>query len=158
LAADYRRLRSRRQVEARLVERQPQVHAVSSAAGARGDAAAAPAAAAGRGRRAAGPPPPADAQVLKFSKDGKFLCRLARAEDRRQRQHDRLQPAGRADGRRRRAVRRRWFGNHRIAVFDANTGTFKRSWGAYGEKPTDTDPARTIRTARRRSSSARSAA
>ena len=32
------------------------------------------------------------------------------------------------------------FGNHRIVVFDANTGAFKRSWGAYGEKPTDTDP------------------
>ena len=31
------------------------------------------------------------------------------------------------------------FGNHRIAVFDAATGAFKRSWGAYGEKPTDTD-------------------
>jgi DNA-binding beta-propeller fold protein YncE len=32
------------------------------------------------------------------------------------------------------------FGGHRIAVFDATTGAFKRSWGAYGEKPSDTDP------------------
>jgi len=31
------------------------------------------------------------------------------------------------------------FGNHRIAVFDANTGAFKRSWGAYGETPSDAD-------------------
>ena len=47
------------------------------------------------------------------------------------------------------------FAKQRIAVFDANTGTFKGSWGAYGEKPADTDPGRTIRTPRRRSSSAR---
>ena len=40
------------------------------------------------------------------------------------------------------------FGNHRIVVFDANTGAFKRSWGAYGEKPTDTDP-RPVRSERR---------
>src|SRR5205085_1061315 len=31
------------------------------------------------------------------------------------------------------------FGNHRVAVFDATSGAFKRSWGAYGEKPTDAD-------------------
>src|SRR5262245_46556026 len=35
---------------------------------------------AGRGRgAAAGPPPPADAQVLKFSKDGKFLLQIGKA-------------------------------------------------------------------------------
>ncbi len=28
-------------------------------------------------------------------------------------------------------------GDHRIAVFDANTGAFKRAWGAYGEKASD---------------------
>jgi len=27
-------------------------------------------------------------------------------------------------------------GNHRIVVFDADSGTYKRHWGAYGEKPT----------------------
>src|SRR5262245_44841655 len=42
----------------------------------RGDAPAAQAA--GRGRGAAGPPPPADAQVLKFSKDGKFLLQIGK--------------------------------------------------------------------------------
>ena len=31
------------------------------------------------------------------------------------------------------------YGNHRIAVFDADTGTFKRMWGAFGEKPMDDD-------------------
>ena len=28
-------------------------------------------------------------------------------------------------------------GNHRVIVFDANTGAYKRHWGAYGEKPTE---------------------
>ena len=29
------------------------------------------------------------------------------------------------------------YGNHRVAVLDADTGKFKRIWGAYGNKPTD---------------------
>ena len=27
--------------------------------------------------------------------------------------------------------------NHRVIVFDADTGAYKRHWGAYGKKPTD---------------------
>src|SRR6202022_4775196 len=27
--------------------------------------------------------------------------------------------------------------NHRVIVFDANTGAYKRHWGAYGKKPSD---------------------
>jgi len=95
---------------------------------------------AGRGRGAAGPPPPADAQVLKFSKDGKFVLQIGKAG--KTEGSDSTTGFNRpaalavdggelfvADG----------FGNHRIAVFDANTGTFKRSWGAYGERPTDAE-------------------
>ena len=29
------------------------------------------------------------------------------------------------------------YGNHRVAVIDAETGAFKRHWGAYGNKPDD---------------------
>ncbi|HWK75021.1 MAG TPA: hypothetical protein VNQ81_12160, partial [Povalibacter sp.] len=29
------------------------------------------------------------------------------------------------------------YGNHRVIVFDADTGKFKRQWGAYGKPPTD---------------------
>jgi hypothetical protein len=29
------------------------------------------------------------------------------------------------------------YGNRRIIVFDSSTGTYKRHWGAYGEKPND---------------------
>ena len=31
------------------------------------------------------------------------------------------------------------YGNHRVIVFDADTGKYKRHWGAYGHKPDDTD-------------------
>ena len=31
------------------------------------------------------------------------------------------------------------YGNHRVAVFDADTGVFKRMWGAFGNKPIDDD-------------------
>jgi 6-phosphogluconolactonase (cycloisomerase 2 family) len=29
------------------------------------------------------------------------------------------------------------YGNHRVIVFDADTGKYKRHWGAYGHKPDD---------------------
>ena len=31
------------------------------------------------------------------------------------------------------------YGNHRVIVFDADTGAFKRMWGAFGNKPVDDD-------------------
>ena len=31
------------------------------------------------------------------------------------------------------------YGNHRIIVFDADTGVFKRMWGAFGNRPVDDD-------------------
>jgi sugar lactone lactonase YvrE len=31
------------------------------------------------------------------------------------------------------------YGNHRVIVFDADTGAFKRMWGAYGAPPNDED-------------------
>ena len=94
-------------------------------------------------RRSAGPPPPADAQVLKFSKDGKFLLQIGKAG----KVEGSDSPTGfnrpgalTVDNAANELYVADGFGNHRIAVFDANTGAFKRSWGAYGEKPTDTDP------------------
>ena len=41
-----------------------------------------------------------------------------------------------------------------MAVIDADTGKMKRYWGAYGNKPDDTNLGNTIRRRRRRSSSA----
>ena len=31
------------------------------------------------------------------------------------------------------------YANHRVIVFDADTGAYKRMWGAYGNKPDDAD-------------------
>jgi len=97
-------------------------------------------AAGGRGGAAPAPPPPADAQVLKFDKTGKFVMQIGKAgkTEGSDSQTGLNNPAGLdvddaanevyvADG----------FRNHRIVVFDATTGAYKRSWGAYGEKPSD---------------------
>ena len=46
------------------------------------------------------------------------------------------------------------YGNRRVIVFDADTGKYKRHWGAYGSKPDDDQAAgATTRRRRRRSSS-----
>jgi DNA-binding beta-propeller fold protein YncE len=101
-------------------------------------------AAAGRGRGGppAAPPPPADAQVLKFDKTGKFLMQIGKAgkTESSDSQTGFNRPSALAvDSAANELYVADGFGNHRIAVFNATTGAFKRSWGAYGEKPTDTD-------------------
>lgn len=91
----------------------------------------------GRGAQAA-PPPPADAHVLKFTGAGKFLLQIGKAG---QTGDDASKTALHrptavdvdvaanevyvADG----------LGNHRIVVFDATTGAYKRHWTANGAKP-----------------------
>jgi DNA-binding beta-propeller fold protein YncE len=102
------------------------------------------AAAAGRGRGGppAAAPPPADAQVLKFDKTGKFLLQIGKAgkTEGSDSQTGFNRPGALAvDSAANELFVADGFGNHRVAVFDANTGAFKRSWGAYGEKPTDAD-------------------
>jgi DNA-binding beta-propeller fold protein YncE len=81
-----------------------------------------------------------DSEVLKFTKDGKFVMAIGK-----------IAPSGGsndttllgkpsdvevdpstnevfiADG----------YGNRRVIVFDADTGAYKRHWGAYGKKPAD---------------------
>ena len=42
------------------------------------------------------------------------------------------------------------YANHRVIVFDAGTGKYKRHWGAYGKKPSDEILGPTSRAARRR--------
>jgi DNA-binding beta-propeller fold protein YncE len=112
--------------------------------GARG---AAPAAAAGRGARggaaAAPPPPPADAHVLKFSRDGRFLLQIGKPgqmegpESRTTLNH----PKGIAVDMAANEVYVADSGNRRIVVFDANTGAYKRHWGGTGERTISAAPA-----------------
>ena len=80
--------------------------------------------------------------VLKFSKDGKFLLQIGKnGESKGNKDTANLSRPAEvevdmaaneiyvADG----------YGNRRVIVYDADKGTFKRMWGAYGKPPTD-DP------------------
>ena len=84
-----------------------------------------------------------DHHILKFTKSGKFVMQIGRAgRSKGNADTENLnQPADTfvyaktnelfvADG----------YGNRRVAVFDAETGKFKRMWGAFGNVPTDAPP------------------
>ncbi len=86
--------------------------------------------------------PVADDQLLKFTLDGEFIMQLGRSNasggnsdsDNLHEPADAFVHADTnelfvADG----------YGNHRVAVFDADTGVFKRMWGAFGNVPEDDD-------------------
>jgi DNA-binding beta-propeller fold protein YncE len=81
-----------------------------------------------------------DNHILKFTRDGKFLLQIGkpgqstgnndkvnvnRAAD--MHVHPRTNELFVADG----------YGNRRVVVFDADTGAYKRHWGAYGNPPED---------------------
>jgi DNA-binding beta-propeller fold protein YncE len=83
-----------------------------------------------------------DNQVLKFTQDGKFLMQIGHPmKSQGSNDTENLKGAAKmfldkdtnelyvADG----------YGNHRVIVYDAETGKYKRHWGAYGHKPDDTD-------------------
>ncbi|TCZ55225.1 NHL repeat-containing protein [Roseicella aquatilis] len=84
-----------------------------------------------------------DHVLLKFARDGRFLMQIGRKgetggsndTERLGRPADvEVDPASNeiyvADG----------YGNRRVIVFDAETGAYRRHWGAYGERPPADDP------------------
>ncbi len=86
--------------------------------------------------------PVADDQLLKFTQDGKFVLQIGRSNQSKGNAdtanvhraadawvHPRTNELFVADG----------YGNHRAIVFDADTGAFKRMWGAFSHKPVDKD-------------------
>jgi hypothetical protein len=98
---------------------------------------------AARGRGPGGPPLYHDSMVLKFTQDGKFLMKIGNAGQ--SKGSNDTENLGRpaklfidpktdelyvADG----------YGNKRVIVFDAETGKYKRHWGAFGHRPDDTNP------------------
>jgi DNA-binding beta-propeller fold protein YncE len=99
-----------------------------------------------------------DAHVLKFTKQGRFLMQFGH-QGRTGGSND-TTTFGRVakiyvDPKANEAYIADGYGNRRVAVIDADTGTFKRYWGAYGNKPDDTNlgpydpsapPARQFRT------------
>src|SRR5438876_8847245 len=109
----------------------------ADARGARGGDAAR-GAAPGRGRGAGAPAGPADAHVLKFDKTGKFLLQIGTPGKMEgpDSQTTLNRPAAVAVDAGANEVFVADSGNHRIVVFDSETGAYKRHWGAYGEKPT----------------------
>ena len=114
--------------------------------------------------RPAGLKPVADDQILKFTQDGKFVMQIGQSN----------QSKGNADTQNVHRAADVWvhpatnelfvadgYGNHRVVVFDADSGAFKRMWGAFGNKPVDDDhceviPPKTSRPALARSISASS--
>jgi DNA-binding beta-propeller fold protein YncE len=82
-----------------------------------------------------------DNMILKFTQSGKFLMQIGKpGASKGSNDLENLKGPAKlyvdpktdelyvADG----------YGNHRVIVFDANTGKYKRHWGAYGHKPDDT--------------------
>ena len=97
----------------------------------------------GAGRGAATPPPPVDAQVLKFSRDGKFLLQIGHAGkvEGSNSTTGLNKPSGVAsDTAANEVYVADGNGNHRVVVFDATSGAYKRHWGAYGDRPDDANP------------------
>jgi DNA-binding beta-propeller fold protein YncE len=82
-----------------------------------------------------------DNMVLKFTQDGKFLMQIGHA-GKSQGSNDINNLKGPAkmfiDKEANELYVADGYGNHRVIVFDADTGKYKRHWGAYGHKPDDT--------------------
>jgi DNA-binding beta-propeller fold protein YncE len=97
----------------------------------------APPGARGRGRGAEPPTGPPDAHVLKFSRTGQFLLQIGTPGKMEgpDSQTTLNRPTAVAVDAGANEVYVADSGNHRIVVFDADKGTYKRHWGAYGEKP-----------------------
>jgi DNA-binding beta-propeller fold protein YncE len=81
-----------------------------------------------------------DSHVLKFTRDGKFLLQIGKPGQSKGNSdttnvnraadmyvHPKTNELFVADG----------YGNRRVVVFDADTGAYKRHWGAYGNVPED---------------------
>jgi DNA-binding beta-propeller fold protein YncE len=83
-----------------------------------------------------------DAQILKFTKDGKFLMQVGHYG--KNAGSNNLENFGRVakiwvDPKTNEAYIADGYLNKRVAVLDADTGKMKRYWGAYGNKPDDAD-------------------
>jgi 6-phosphogluconolactonase (cycloisomerase 2 family) len=78
--------------------------------------------------------------VIKFSRTGQFLLQIGHAGkvEGSDSKTGLNRPAGvRVDPATNEVYVADGIGNHRVVVFDADTGAYKRHWGAYGEKPDD---------------------
>jgi DNA-binding beta-propeller fold protein YncE len=81
-----------------------------------------------------------DAQILKFTRDGRFLRQIGRKGS-NSGSNDTQNVGGAANFTVDRAANELYvadgYVNHRVIVFDSRTGAYKRHWGAYGKRPDD---------------------
>ena len=83
-----------------------------------------------------------DNMVLKFTQDGKFLMQIGKPNQSKGSndvENLRLPAKTFIDKDANEVYVADGYGNHRVIVYDADTGKYKRHWGAYGHKPEDTD-------------------
>ena len=80
--------------------------------------------------------------IMKFTQDGKFLMQIG-TPDKSNGSNDIENLKGPAkifvDPKTNEVYVADGYGNKRVIVFDADTGKYKRHWGAYGHKPDDTN-------------------
>ena len=88
--------------------------------------------------------PRSDDMLLKFSLDGKFISQIG-GRDKSKGNTDPNNPKEPADifvdAKTNEAYIADGYGNRRVLVLDADSGKFKRMWGAFGNKPLDPPPA-----------------
>ena len=83
-----------------------------------------------------------DSMVLKFTQAGKFLMQIGKpgqTKGSNDIQNLRLPAKTFVDKMTNEVYVADGYGNHRVIVYDADTGKYKRHWGAYGNKPSDID-------------------
>jgi hypothetical protein len=81
-----------------------------------------------------------DAQILKFSRQGAFVLQIGhQGKGHGSNDTENLGAAANmvVDENARELYVADGYVNHRVIVFDADTGAYKRHWGAYGKKPDD---------------------
>ena len=83
-----------------------------------------------------------DSMVLKFTQSGKFLMQIGKpgqSKGSNDVENLRLPAKTFVDRKANEVYVADGYGNHRVIVYDADTGKYKRHWGAYGHKPEDVD-------------------
>ncbi|HWZ30499.1 MAG TPA: hypothetical protein VNX18_04165 [Bryobacteraceae bacterium] len=90
--------------------------------------------------RGRGPVTIHDSMVMKFTQDGKFLMQIGKSGaklDSNDTENLGLPAKLYVDPKANELYVADGYGNKRVIVFDAETGKYKRHWGAYGNKPDD---------------------
>jgi sugar lactone lactonase YvrE len=83
-----------------------------------------------------------DSMLLKFTQAGKFLMQIGKpnaSQGSNDTDNLRLPAKSLVDPKTNELYVADGYGNRRVIVYDADTGKYKRHWGAYGSKPDDTD-------------------